>query len=810
MSSLLMPGEPLAPTRAVGRAAKRVFAVGLVALLAAGTPALAADAGTVTGAQVAVVDDVTAVALQISTDGSAPVVSPFRQSNPERLVLDIAGARLAAGATVTGGGMVKSGEFSSFNDGQDNVRLTLYLSGAASFDVKADAGSVIVTLRAGASADPLGSALGQAPSGGSSASGVPTGLDNVGGVKLSGPDVPVGGPSLTTLDFEQRERVSRVLIGTQSSEPAITQPERGLIAVDLPGAFIPESLRREIDTRFFYSAVDSVRAYPTRAGGRIAIRLREGAEYSVKRENGLTVLEVSIPSSIVAARDAAVQRSSEAAPSEPKSNGSGGGLSNASGSEVLISNSGRSMDPQAVYGSGSGTTSASKYAFTTDTGTATSGRYTGRRMSIDLQEADIHTVFRFIADFGDVNIVTSDDVKGNVTVRLKDVPWDEAMAAILQAKSLGAQQMGRVIRVAPLETIKSEQVAALEAKKSAEQLEDLQLYVAPLNYATARDVQGQIASVLSDRGKIEVDTRGNQLIIRDRADEIAQARELIRTVDRPNRQVSIEARFVEATSTKSTSFGIQWGGDLDASSSTGYPTGAVFPNSIGATGGLPMPVGSTTGAGGGRGPVFYAPDAQSLLVDLGANAPTSAVSFALGSISGLIDIDARLSAAVNEGWGKIISSPRVSALDNEEAVVSQGARIPYLSTSQNGTQVQFVEANLELRVTPHITADSTIFLDISITNDRPDFSLSGAAQGQPGVSTKSVETKILVPDGDTAVLGGVYSTSESYSTSRVPGLGDIPVLGYLFKNSSTTRDQNEMLVFITPRIVPIEAQSSRN
>jgi type IV pilus assembly protein PilQ len=149
----------------------------------------------------------------------------------------------------------------------------------------------------------------------------------------------------------------------------------------------------------------------------------------------------------------------------------------------------------------------------------------------------------------------------------------------------------------------------------------------------------------------------------------------------------------------------------------------------------------------------------------------------------------------------------VSALDNEEATVTQGARIPYLSTSQNGTQVQFVEANLELTVTPHITSDNTIFLDIAITNDRPDFSLSGAANGQPGISTKSVDTKILVPDGDTAVLGGVYATAETFSTSRVPGLGDIPVLGYLFKNSAKTRTQNEMLVFITPRIVPIDSGS---
>lgn len=795
-------GDPMNATatlRHLTRLARRAALPLGVAMLLAATPAWAGEAATLTGAQVGTAENVTVIALQFASTGGNPAVSAFRQTNPERLVFDIANATLASGATAPSGGLVTRSEFSTFNDGSSNVRLTVYLSESATWEARSEGATVVLTLKAGQVADPLGSALGQTTNT-PSATGTPTGLDVVDGVKLSGPDTsPAPTASLNTLDFQQKDRVSRVIIGVQGSSPEISQPEKNLITVDIPGGFVPESLRRELDTKFFYSAVDSVRAYPTRTGGRVAVRLREGAEYSVKKENGLTYLDVTIPASLQAQRDAAVSESASAAPSTPSTSG-GEGLSNASGTEVLIDEKGRALDPQAMYGAGQGSRRG-----TLPFATQASGNYhyTGRRMSIDLQEADIHTVFRFIADFGEVNIVTSDDVKGTVTIRLKDVPWDEALAAVLQAKGLGAQQMGDIIRVAPIETIKSEQQAALEASKAHSDLEPLQVYVAPLNYASAEEVADQIASMLSERGKIEVDVRGNQLIIRDKAGEVAQIRELLKRMDRPNRQVSIEARFVEASSSFSRSLGIQWGTSVDASAATGYPTGWLFPNSIGIGGGIVPRVGTTGGNSGTPGGAsFYTPDSQSLLVDLGANNPVGSIAFALGSIPGLIDVDARLSAVAREGRAKIVSSPRVTALDNEEAVVSQGSRIPYQSASQNGTNVQFIQAVLELRVTPHITSDNMIFLDIEIANDRPDFSIQ--VQGNPGISTKSIQTKVMVADGDTTVLGGVYATTEQYAEARVPGLGNLPLIGYLFKATDKSRTQNEMLVFITPRVVPVD------
>ncbi|MDP2312508.1 MAG: type IV pilus secretin PilQ [Pseudomonadota bacterium] len=768
----------------LGDFTSRTRVAGLVVVAAlASAPAFAADPPNVGGAQIGTTANVTVVRIAIDAAGARPTVSPFRQTNPERLVLDIAGARLTPGAAPGVGGLVSRAEYGTFNDGTDNVRLTLWLTGPAQWDIKSEDGAIVLSLTPGAVSDPLAEALG-APS------------DT--GVKLSGPQAPIAGPALATLDFQQKDRVSRVLIGAHDVEPAVSQPARNTIAIDLPGARIAESLGRELDTRFFYSAVDSVRAAPTAAGARITVVLREGAEYEVSREGGLTVLSIQIPSDILAKREAAIQgaavsRSVPAAPATPETNG-GQGLSNAKGSEVLITGSGRSVDPQAVFGSGGGSSSPGSLSFATDVKSSTSARSTGKRMSIDLQEADIHVVFRFIADFADINIITSDDVAGKVTVRLKDVPWDEALGAVLQAKGLGAQRLGNIIRVAPLETIKAEQQASLESEKARVDLAELQLYVAPLNYAQADELTEQVTAVLSARGSVQVDARGNQLIIRDQEENVAQIRELLRTLDRPNRQVSIEARFVEATSNFTRSLGIQWGGMVDASAATGYPTGAFFPSSVGVSGGQ-----LTSGAG-----TFFTAESDSLLVDLAASGtPAGALALSLGSIPGLLDLNARLTALEAEGWGKIISSPRVTALDNEEATVIQGARVPFVSTSQNGTQVQFVEANLELAVTPHITSDGTIFLDISVSNDRPDF--SNSVNGNPSITTKSIETRVLVPDGDTTVLGGVYATSESWAQSRVPGLGSIPIIGLLFKNSTKSRQQNEMLVFITPRIVPLES-----
>jgi type IV pilus assembly protein PilQ len=750
---------------------------GALLLLAAWSPPASAADASVTGAGVAAIsEEETVVSIQLSLADGTPSVSAFRRSNPDQVVVDIAGATVAADAGVSPGGLVSGAVFSTFNDGGENVRLTLTLARSAVFETRTEGSTVVVTLRAGTVADPLARALG-------------AGEGQAG--RLSGPSAAVAGPALTTLDFQQVDDASRVILGLQMVEPAVTQPDRLRVSVDLPGAIMPSSLTRQLDSSRFFSAIDEVEATPTRSGVRVDVRLRATAEYSVRREGSLYILEFRTPAEILAQRDAAVQKSATAAPSTPQTTG-GTGQANATGQEMLISGKGRTENPQEKFGSGGGAYDPNDFAWAEES-SSSSGRWKGRRMSIDLQDADIHTVFRFIAETANLNIVASDDVTGKVTVRLKDVPWDQALASILQSKGLGAQRFGNIVRVAKIESIKAEQIAALEAKRAKDDYEDLQVYIAPLNYAKAAEVETQVKSVLSERGTVEVDARSNQLIIRDLEINIAQARELIKRLDKQNKQVAIDARFVEASSSFTRSLGIQWGSELNASATTGYPTGAFFPNSVGASGGL-----SQTGTA-----QFYSPGQDSLLVNLGSQGgANSAVAFSLGSIPGLIDLDARLSALENEGHGKIVSSPHILAADNESATVEQGARVPFLSQSQAGTNVQFVQASLTMSVTPHVTAEGPIYLDVTITNNRPDFGTT--IQGNPQILTKEIKTRILVPDGDTTVLGGVYATEETRSQSRVPGLGNLPLLGYFFKNSLVTRGQKEMLVFITPRVVAVD------
>jgi type IV pilus assembly protein PilQ len=307
----------------------------------------------------------------------------------------------------------------------------------------------------------------------------------------------------------------------------------------------------------------------------------------------------------------------------------------------------------------------------------------------------------------------------------------------------------------------------------------------------ATQLQPQVEALLSSRGSIQVDQTSNQLVIQETDQRLAQIRQLIRYLDRQTPQVLIEARIVEASSNFTKGLGIEWGSSLDASTSTGYSTGLFFPNNVNASGALDR----------SGNPIFYdeGADSGNLLVDLGPDGANSGIAFSLGSIPGLIDLDARLLALESNGYGKVVSSPKLTTLDNETATVSQGARIPFLSTSAGGTQVQFITAALDLQVTPHITSDNKVFLDVSITNNRADF--SQLIQGNPAIQIKEVATQVLVADGDTSVLGGVFSMEESMSQGRVPGLHKIPLLGYLFKNSNESRNRNELLVFITPHII---------
>ncbi len=810
--------------KSVERKIRGLFALGLAAGLALASGPAEAQQVQVQAVQV-VPGDTTQVVLTLDKVAAGSAVSSFTMSDPDRLIIDIADASLADSVSTTDGAgdLVDRVEAESFDDGQGLItRVRVYLTGAADHKVVNEGGVVRVELTpATGASDPMGDALasGALPPADAAASGaggsagdaanftVPgqytQAPDSAGGLP-SGPclsgsgcaetELPAGA-RVRSLDFNQLDDVSRIVIGTHATmNYTASQPSENLIVVDLPGAFVPQSLRRVIDTSQFYSPVSAVRAYPTSSGTRVAINLRANTQYTVHDGgNSQIFVDVTVPASM-RQQAASGQLGGDVAPAGPADES----LKSAYANEVYIGAGGATAAPQSAFNQGVGIGDPSSVlgmstGFMVDQAAGTGVTYTGRKISLDFVNADIHSIFRLISSVSRLNIVAGDDVKGQVTVRMEDVPWDQAFAAILQAKGLGSQRYGNIVRVAPLETLKAEQQARLEAKRATEELKDLNMMVIPLNYADASDVMAQMKTMVSPKGNVDVDERTNQIVVRETDDRLAQIRELVRQLDLSTPQVLIEARVVEASSNFSRALGIQWGGSFDASSATGYSTGLLFPNSIRANGALDSVQG---------GAVFFTESAAStdtLLVDLGASGANSAINLNLGSIPGLLDLDARLSAAESDGFAKVISAPRITTVDNEEARISQGQRIPYLSTSAGGTQVQFIVAALELGVTPHVTSDGKIFLDVSVANNRADFSVT--VQGQPAIQIKEAETEVLVPDGDTTVIGGVFSTEEAESYARTPGLSKIPLLGYLFRNSSKSMVRNELLVFLTPHIV---------
>lgn len=747
--------------------------------------------------------------LTLSESTQQSAASVFTLQGPDRVVIDIVDTTVAADVAqdLAGGGLIEDLDVRTIDDGNGVLsRVTVTLSGPVTPTLRSSGAEIRVEMvrRFEDSDDPLAAtgADADAPQlDGGTDPFVATDADE--DRPLSGPNTIGRSVSLTSLDYDKGETADRLLIGVQGTTAYTdSRPRSTTLLIDVPGAFVPQSLQRPVDTSDFISPIRSVRAYKTSNGARIAVTLRSDVEYSIDRSaDGLLVVNVPVPASMLDERRQAAEAGYSVAPSGGTGAGTGS-IQNVSREELLIGGSGRTADPNTAfapgYGSSSGSGQIGANGFMYDSASATDLPYTGRQISLDFVNADIHSIFRLISSVSRLNIVAGDDVAGTVTVRMENVPWDQALAAILQAKGLASQRFGNIVRVAPLETIKSEQQMALETMRATNELMPLQVLILPLNYSSATDVIDQLTNMLSARGTVQVDDRGNQLIIKDTEDVLAQIREVVRQIDRQTPQVLIEARVVEANTTFIQSMGVQWGSELDASTATGYSTGLFFPNSIGVSGALDQDSAS----------IFYARNQDSLLVDLGADGANSGVAFSLGSIPGLIDLDARLSALESDGYGKVISSPRVTTLDNQQATVSQGARIPFLSTSAGGTNVQFIQASLDLVVTPHITNDDKIFLSVQVTNNRADF--SQLVQGQPAIQIKEVTTEVLVANGDTTVLGGVFSTEESFSQDRVPGLYKIPLLGYLFKNSTNNTTRNELLVFITPHIVNDTTLASSN
>ena len=441
-----------------------------------------------------------------------------------------------------------------------------------------------------------------------------------------------------------------------------------------------------------------------------------------------------------------------------------------------------------------------------DTSRGARGRYVGEKLSLNFQNVEVRAVLNVIADFTDLNVVTSDSVAGSITLRLKDVPWDQALEIILQTRGLDQRRSGNVIWIAPRDELATREKLALESQAQITELEQTRTESFQLNYTKAIDVQKMLADrtqpVLSKRGSAVVDARTNTIFVQDVPSRLEEVRKLIAKIDIAVRQVMIEARIVEASDSFAKNLGVKLG-YTDLNLLRGRP--AEYGQRIGGSdnhigvGGNYQGVGTTSGQTPDAG-TGYIPD--SLFTNLPAAGLNSftAGSFAFTLFKAGLNrfINLELTALEADGKGKIISSPRVMTANQVEALIEQGTEIPYQqATSSGATSVSFRKANLSLKVKPQITPDGNIIMTLDVNKDAPGATTPAGVQ----INTKHVKTEVLVENGGTVVIGGIYEQTDRTDITQVPFLGDLPYVGFLFRNKSTNTSKTELLVFITPRIV---------
>ncbi|GGJ99273.1 type IV pilus secretin PilQ [Pseudomonas matsuisoli] len=413
--------------------------------------------------------------------------------------------------------------------------------------------------------------------------------------------------------------------------------------------------------------------------------------------------------------------------------------------------------------------------------------YSGEKLSLNFQDIDVRSVLQLIADFTNLNLVASDTVQGSITLRLQNVPWDQALDLVLKTKGLAKRQVGNVLLVAPAEEIAARERQELEAQKQISELAPLRRELIQVNYAKAADIAKLFQSVTASdaggtadvRGSVTVDERTNSIIAYQTQDKLDELRRIVSQLDIPVRQVMIEARIVEANVGYEKSLGVRWGGTQ------------TFANGRGAFYGN-----DDQGDEGGNTGDDIGPNVP--FVDLGVSGRTS--GFGIGYVTDHLLLDLELTAMEASGNGEVVSQPKVVTSDKETAKILKGSEIPYQESSSSGaTSVTFVEAALALEVTPQITPDNRIIMEVKVTKDAPDF--SRLVQDTPTIDKNEVNAKVLVADGETIVIGGVFSNTQTKSVDKVPFLGDLPYMGRLFRRDVIQDNKSELLIFLTPRIV---------
>lgn len=711
--------------------------------------------------------------IVVATSG-APRFTARVADGGKRLLIDLEGAEVggAPGALTDGNAIVAGVMTQGFGKGaQRTTRVLVQLARPAAYRIRAEQGALVVELAAADATAPMAA---WAP---------------------GGPAAPAPArepAAITDVRFEHQATVDRVIIEL-SAIPSYREStgKGGRRVIELSGARLPDALQRTLDVGAFGGPVRAISTFRRKSDGSkvvVEVEQAEGAAGALAREGNALVLSVArgaLPSSVsgIGADGRAARRTRTIAREEALDDGAPRIETSfdlaASSQESLVEPDQAGAFAPAIAGQ--------------------QRRFTGRRIDLDLKDADIHNVLRLISDVGRVNIVTADNVSGTVTIRMRNVPWDQALETVLQAKGLGVVRQGNMIRVAPIADLNKERELAIARRKSELQLAPIETRLIPINYADARDLQDRSKDMLSPRGSLAVDERTNVLIARDVAGNLNQIEELVRSLDTQTPQVLIEARVVEATSRYTRDIGIQWGGDGTFSAATGNPTGLVFPSAIGVAGGATDSNTPTGGLSPFTNQVANPNFAVNLPAFVGAG-QGGALGFTLGSINNTVNLGVRLSAAEASGMLRIISSPRILTLDNREARISQGTLIPFSQLSAQGVQTTFQEAKLQLLVKPHVTSDGSVAMRVKINRDEPDFNQT-SARGDPTILKREAETDLLIMDGHTAVIGGIFTRNTGRNLDQVPFFGDIPILGLLFQRRRASDTRSELVIFLTPRIV---------
>lgn len=550
--------------------------------------------------------------------------------------------------------------------------------------------------------------------------------------------------------------------------PRVRRQDDQTWVLTVPDAEVAAGLQRTLDTSAYDTPLRAISTFQADDGhAHVVARLAQAAEFDLHRRGDQWLWDLR-PSEAAGGASRPVAR--------PGSAGRGAGVRQASLTSQVASGLARLLPGQS--------------------------RESQKRISIDVKDADIINVLRLISEETGENIVASDEVKGKVTLKLRNVPADQALDTILRTKGFDRVRQNNILRIAPAEAIQRERDLELAKKRSQAEVEETLIKMVTVNYATAAEILDQIKPMLSGRGSVQVDARTNTIIMQDIASNIDRLVELTRRLDKQTPLVMIQARIVEAQTTHLQDLGIQWGGSAQRTARTGNPTGLVFPGDVIANGAADTPTANQVA--GISTPGHYAVNLPAQLAGTGAG-----IGLILGSAGGNDILNLRLSAMETNGTGKVISSPEVATLDNKTARVSQGVEIPISVVSAAGNQTRFIPAVLELEVTPHVTNDGTVLLKIKTQKSEPDFTRKGAA-GDPTIQKKYAETEVLVRDGDTSVIGGIYTRTTTETYSEVPLLSRIPLLGNLFRQHRSQDDRAELLIFITPRIINREESMLQN